>query len=244
VKRFAILTVCLTVALVLAAAKTPIPRVAFTAEVREFAEVESGTAVPAEFPFRNDGDADLVVAEVRATCECTEARAEPTTVPPGGAGTIFVTLDTAYRVGDLDKEVVVRTNDPARPEVVLHLKGRTFQPLTFKPGPLFLTDLVPGKKAVADVTLMNTGRGPVTVKEVRTADFDLGLAVTGPGDAPVTLPTTLPVGAYLWVRLTLTPGPARGDLVRQVAVVADPPPRIPVVLKILGTFRPTSKESR
>ena len=69
--------------------------------------------------------------------------------------------------------------------------------------------------------------------------WDVTLAVTGKGDAKVALPVTLAPGDYLWVRVTLVPGKAESEsLVRQVAVVADPAPLAPVVLKILGTARP------
>ena len=222
----------------LARVQAAAPRIVFDAEAQVFPEVENGTKVPAEFVVRNAGTADLVLADVRATCDCTRARAEPSVLPPGRSGKILVTLDTSYRPGDLDKEVVVASNDPARPTVVLHLRGRVFQPLTFKPAPLFLDGLAPGREAVTDVTLTNTGKRPATIRDIRAPEWDVTIALTGKGDAKVTLPVTLVPGDYLWVRVALVPGKSeKGSLVRQVVVTADPAPLVPVVLKILGSVR-------
>jgi Protein of unknown function (DUF1573) len=202
-----------------------------------FSSVESGSKVSAEFEFRNDGDEDLIINEVKVTCDCTEAFAEPERLKPGEKGTIFVTLDTSYRVGDLDKEVIVVSNDPARPEVTLHIKGKTFLPLTFKPSPLFLDKLVPEKEAVADMTLMNTGKKPITVKKLLASEPDVELKISGKGDTNISLPYKLEIGDYLWVRVKLTPNQTdKGSLYRQVTVIADPAPITPLVMKIQGHF--------
>ena len=213
------------------------PKIVFDSEVHAFAEVESGTQIPAEFVIRNTGDEPLEITDLKVTCDCTEVSAEPETIPPGGEGTIFVVLDTSYRVGELDKEVIVHTNDPERPKITLHIKGKTFLPLTFKPSPLFFDKLVPGQEAVADVTLMNTGKTPVTVKQILATEADTTVAISGKADAKVALPHTLGVGDYLWVRITLkTNSDAKGSVNRQVTVVAEPSPVTPLILKIQGSF--------
>ena len=213
------------------------PTLTIEQETITFAECESGTQIPAEFIFTNTGGADLVIQEIRATCDCTEAKAEPKTVKPGESGKILVTLDTAYRTGDLDKEIILKTNDPAHPETTLHLVGKVYQPLTFKPSPLFFDALMPGAEAIQDATLMNTGKGPVTINKIQVTGWDISAEITGRGDAPVELPHTLQVDEYLWVRLKWKPSIQEKDsILRKVTVTAEPNPLVAVELKVLGTF--------
>ncbi|MDP8222380.1 MAG: DUF1573 domain-containing protein [Candidatus Lernaella stagnicola] len=218
------------------------PKIIFESEVHQFEKIESGTEIPAEFLLHNEGDDALVIEELKVTCDCTEVSAEPKVIPPGGEGTIFVVLDTSYRVGELDKEVVVVTNDPARPEITLHIKGTTYLPLIFKPSPLFFDSLHAGQKAFADVTLMNTGKKPITVKKLLASEPDVELAVSGKGDTTVELPHTLESGDYLWVRVTLQiNNEAKGSINRQISAVADPAPVTPLILKIQGNFPSEAK---
>lgn len=216
-----------------------VPKLVVESETFAFAECESGTKIDATFELRNEGDADLEIGDVKATCDCTHVRVDPPVIKPGGMALVTAKLDTSYRTGDLDKTIVVATNDPNRPEVTLHIKGPVYAPLTFKPGPLFFDDITPGRPAVADVTLTNTGKAPVTISAFTTSEPDLSVVVSGPGDAAVTLPHTLAVGEYVWLRLTLTtPADAdsAGSLYRQIAVTVDPAPILPAVLKMQGNF--------
>lgn len=213
------------------------PKIIFESDTHQFSEVESGAKIQAKFEFRNDGDSELVISEVKVTCDCTDAQAEPKELKPGEKGTILVTLDTSYRVGDLDKTIIVRTNDSKQPETTLHIKGKTWLPLTFKPSPLFLPYLSPGKESVADVTLMNTGKKSATIKRIIASESDLTFKISGKGDKEISLPYKLKVDDYIWIRVTLKAGAeAKGSINRQISVVADPSPITPLILKIQGTL--------
>jgi hypothetical protein len=237
---FMLLILC---SLAFAAPAWAAPRLSFERELFTFPETEAGTRVSADFPVRNAGDAPLEITEVRATCDCTQAFADPKTLKPGQSGAIIVELDTSYRLGDLDKEVIVRSTDPARPEVTLHVKGKTWQPLTLRPSPLFFDQLTPGKEALADVVLTNTGKKPIAIKQVLASEGDVALAVSGKGGAAVTLPYTLQPEEYLWVRVTLQADPGEKDTIyRQIAVAADPPPATAVVLKIQAGYKKDQKK--
>lgn len=218
------------------------PSLWFESEVFTFSEVESGQTVAAFFPFANYGEGELVISNVQATCDCTSAYASPERLPPGGEGVIIVELDTSYRDGKLDKTVVVFTNDLARPEVTLHIQGNVFLPLTVNPSPLFIDGLDVGKTVVAEVTLMNTGKKPITVRNLTASEKDLTWQVSGKGNAEAKLPYKLEVQDYLWVRLTLTPASdVRKTIYRQLAVTVDPTTATPIILKIQGMFSPEEK---
>ena len=64
---FAVLTL-----LFLPAAAFAGPKISFDSEVHPFAEVEAGTVISASFDVTNTGDAELIISEVKVTCDCTE----------------------------------------------------------------------------------------------------------------------------------------------------------------------------
>jgi Protein of unknown function (DUF1573) len=214
------------------------PVIAVDSDAFSFPEVEAGTKIEAAFVVRNEGDALLKIDQITATCDCTTACEKKFEIAPSKTKKLVVTLDTSYRVGDLDKTVILKTNDPKTPELTLHIKGKTFEPLTFKPSPLFFDKLAPGQEQIADVTLMNTGKGPIKIEAITSSENDLSFDISGKGDSVATLPLTLPVGDYIWVRLKIkTDRPAgKAFVMRQIAVTAEPQPVTPVILKIQGIF--------
>jgi Protein of unknown function (DUF1573) len=215
-----------------------VPVIAVDSDAFSFPEVEAGTKIDAAFNVRNEGGALLKIDQITATCDCTTACEKKFEIAPGKTKKLVITLDTSYRVGDLDKSVILKTNDPKTPELTLHIKGKTFEPLTFKPAPLFFDRLIPGVEQIADVTLMNTGKKTVTVKAITASEADLSFEISGKGDSVVTLPLTLPVGDYIWVRLKIKAARPAGKafVMRQIAVTAEPTPVTPMILKIQGLF--------
>lgn len=68
-----------------------------------------------EFVLRNFGDAELVVENVSTTCGCTAALASDKRVPPGGSTQLLVTFETRSYAGKVERQVLVRSNDPKTP---------------------------------------------------------------------------------------------------------------------------------
>ncbi len=215
-----------------------VPVIVVDSDAFSFPEVEAGTKIDAAFVVRNEGVASLKIDQITATCDCTTACEKKFELAPGKTKKLVVTLDTSYRVGDLDKTVILKTNDPKTPELTLHIKGKTFEPLTFKPSPLFFDRLIPGQEQIADVTLMNTGKKSITVNAITSSESDLSFDISGKGDSVATLPLTLPVGDYIWIRLKIKADRPAGKafVMRQIAVTAQPQPVTPVILKIQGLF--------
>lgn len=118
----------------------PVLKPAFACDERVFdfgSAVATGTVQHA-FAYRNDGQLDLVISDVRASCGCTVAKARSTTVPPGGEGSIDVTFNLAGRVGYQTKTITVTCNDPEQPTLLLTLKGTVIKPVWATPAALYL----------------------------------------------------------------------------------------------------------
>lgn len=82
---------------------------------------EEGGAVTCEFPFVNEGKANLIIFNASAECGCTRPSYPKNPIAPGKGGKITVTYNPLGRPGAFSKVVTIKTNGkPAK----LHLKVR------------------------------------------------------------------------------------------------------------------------
>lgn len=95
--------------------QSPAPRIRVEPEAFDFGKSLPGKTLRKEFTLRNFGDAELVIEGVSTTCGCTAAITADTRVPPGGSTQLRVTLETRSYVGKVERQVLVRSNDPATP---------------------------------------------------------------------------------------------------------------------------------
>jgi hypothetical protein len=91
------------------------PRISVEPESFDFGKALPGKTLRKEFTLRNFGDAELVIESVSTTCGCTAALAADRHVQPGGSTPLRVTLETRSSSGKLEKQVLVRSNDPKTP---------------------------------------------------------------------------------------------------------------------------------
>lgn len=83
----------------------------FDATTHDFGTIkENGGAVSVEFPFTNNGDANLVIYEAKAECGCTTPEYPKAPIAPGKSGKIKVTYNPLGRPGAFDKVITVKTN--------------------------------------------------------------------------------------------------------------------------------------
>lgn len=83
----------------------------FTETVHNFGSIkEDGGPVTCEFPFVNEGKANLVILNATAECGCTKPAYPKQPIAPGKTGKITVTYNPLGRPGGFDKVVTIRTN--------------------------------------------------------------------------------------------------------------------------------------
>jgi hypothetical protein len=100
------------------------PKIDF-AELRfNFGNIYHADKVKHEFQFTNTGDRDLEIKGARASCGCTTPSYPLEPIRPGEKGAIAVTYNSVGKQGAQKATIRVATNDPVKPEVVLHLSGR------------------------------------------------------------------------------------------------------------------------
>jgi rhodanese-related sulfurtransferase len=100
------------------------PSVAVSELVYNFGVVVEGEDVVHDFVLSNVGDEELVILGVYPTCGCTTTALGKTRLAPREDVRLGVRLST---VGDggrtVEKQISIETNDPAKPRIVLSLRG-------------------------------------------------------------------------------------------------------------------------
>ena len=129
------------------------PAISCDEPVYDFGVVEEGEEVNHIFIIKNKGTDVLKIASARGSCGCTATVVSNNEIPPGGEGQIQVRLSTQGRVGVLEKTVSVSSNDPVQPNLVLKMKGKVEQYLSFDPAFLNLGKVLKGTKKTSTVKL-------------------------------------------------------------------------------------------
>ena len=94
------------------------PYIMFDTTCVNFGRVYEGERVGAYFKFKNFGNKNLVLMNVKPSCGCTIAEFNIEPIPPGREGEIKVVFDTEGRSGINYKSLGVVSND-SRGEVEL-----------------------------------------------------------------------------------------------------------------------------
>jgi hypothetical protein len=99
------------------------PRIRVDPEAFDFGKALPGKSLRKEFTLRNFGDAELVIEDVKTTCGCTAAITAETRLPAGGSTQLQVTLETRSYSGKLERQVLVKSNDPTTPLLTVRVSA-------------------------------------------------------------------------------------------------------------------------
>lgn len=86
----------------------------------DFGSIEKGKPVTHEFEFVNNGNAPLLITNVKPSCGCTTPEWTKEPIPAGGTGYIKATYNAA-NTGSFSKTITVNAN--VEGQVVLTIKG-------------------------------------------------------------------------------------------------------------------------
>lgn len=104
------------------------PRIRVEPEAFDFGKALPDKSLRKEFTLRNFGDAELVIERVTTTCGCTAAISAKTRLEPGGSTQLSVTLETRDYKGKLERQVLVRSNDPKTPLLTVKVSATIEKP--------------------------------------------------------------------------------------------------------------------
>lgn len=98
------------------------PSVKFAQQTYDAGKVLAGEKVNHAFTFTNEGEGDLIIESVKASCGCTATAPKDKIIKPGASSEITATFDSRGRSGMQNKSITVKTNDPNQGTLILRLK--------------------------------------------------------------------------------------------------------------------------
>ena len=99
------------------------PRIFCEEPTFDFGSRDASEVVDHTFVLKNTGTADLEIKRVQPACGCTTAELEKKVVPPGESSRISAKLSLAGRGGELQKPILIESNDTTNPALQLVMKG-------------------------------------------------------------------------------------------------------------------------
>jgi len=99
------------------------PRIFCEEPTFDFGSRDASETVDHTFVLKNTGTADLEIKRVQPACGCTTAELEKKIVPPGESSRISAKLSLEGRGGELQKPILIESNDPQNPALQLVMKG-------------------------------------------------------------------------------------------------------------------------
>lgn len=99
------------------------PQISIDRMLHNFDTLTAGKVVSTEFLITNNGQQELVLKKVKASCNCTTGLPEKSTLKPGESTKLKVTFNSTGRSGADMKMVTVYCNDPKNPEPVITIKS-------------------------------------------------------------------------------------------------------------------------
>jgi hypothetical protein len=89
----------------------------------DYGKIKQGSKPSFVFVITNEGKRDVLIRKIKSNCTCMKVNASKDTIPPGGNSQVSLEFDSSNKLGKDSRKVNVFLNDPARPEVVLEMKG-------------------------------------------------------------------------------------------------------------------------
>jgi hypothetical protein len=89
----------------------------------DFGSFPYGEIVLTKFPFRNTGNAPLVISEVERPCGCLLPIWPKNPIMPGDTGSIVVYYSSKQRPGVFRKTMVISTNVQTKDDIIILVQG-------------------------------------------------------------------------------------------------------------------------
>lgn len=99
------------------------PEINFKKTEHDFGKVIYGEVVSYHFKFKNTGNSDLIISEVRSTCGCTVTDHPEKPIKPGEEKYLEVTFDSERQSGFQSKTISIVTNAQPNPKT-LRIKAK------------------------------------------------------------------------------------------------------------------------
>lgn len=153
------------------------PTINFEKVAYNFGYISPDTSSVCEFAFKNTGTGILKIGEIEKACGCTVASLDKTEYAPGETGTVSVKYLSDAQLGATTKQLLVHTNDPSNPAVLLSINATISAKVDCEPKTLSLV-LKQDNAGCPALRLVSIDNQPfaithfISTDNTITADFD------------------------------------------------------------------------
>jgi hypothetical protein len=216
--------------------KTP-PKMVLSETEWDFGVVKSNEKPTHLFTIKNEGDEDLLIEKVRASCGCVKTSISTKRIKSGKSVELKVIFDTTGYTGKVGKDIFITSNDFQEPEKRIHLSVEVeHQPtpiLNLSPTEWNLALISQGDKPSLSLMIENTGDKDLVIDK---------LEVYKHMSYNVTLPLTiLPQGKQEIILTYDSTGHELGEVREAIRIFSNDPKKESLSLSIRGYIK--EKES-
>jgi hypothetical protein len=144
------------------------PRIVCDQPTFDFGSRDASEVVNHTFELKNTGSTDLVITAVRPACGCTTAQLDKNVITPGETSKLGAQLSLAGRGGEIQKPILIESNDPAKPALQLAFKGVVGADFEFAPSILILRKDSPEAPATASTILKSLKNEPFEILDAKS----------------------------------------------------------------------------
>jgi hypothetical protein len=145
-----------------AAPQTAVPETAF-----DFGKISEDRPLTHTFVIRNNGTTALHIEDVDPDCACTVPKYDKS-IPPGGQGSITLTIKPFSVIHQFKKETKVRLSDPDQPRLVLTMTGVAIPFIEITPSHIVRLRGALGDDMRGQVRFKSNLLTPLKIEEYRT----------------------------------------------------------------------------
>ena len=197
----------------------------------DFGLVAPGSAHSVIFSIANPAPKALAIRSAASECQCMAAPQPPGSIAAGSSADLRVNFVAPAQRMDYSKRILVATDNPQRPSVVIRVKAAVGRPLEVQPPRLDLGTLILGQHARKSVEVVNAGEAPVR----------LIYAISGQGGCTALVPAAaVPARGRLAVPIEVRAersGSGRSDIRIQTASQDQPQLDLSVVYQVSDAYR-------
>jgi len=170
-----------------------------------FGERDQSEVVEHTFVLRNEGEAELLIKNVRTSCGCTVANISNREVEPGGLTELTARLSLKGRRGSQRKAITVESNDPHSPKYQLYMEGAATSLVQIQPSRVYFGQIEDARPHSETVSIESKLDEPLTITRVDSSAqyFDAELKTVEEGKRYQLIVSTVP---------PLPAGPVRGSV--------------------------------
>lgn len=129
------------------------PNIKMLSRAHDFGVITDEHNVTTSFEFVNDGDAPLVISNVRGGCGCTVPQLDKDVYEPGESGVVTVMFNPNKKKGTTRQKVTITSNDPDEPRAQVEITADVKQLVAVSPPNVSLGKVFRGEDNSAAITV-------------------------------------------------------------------------------------------